>query len=772
VPDDVCAKVLSLLPNAVAYCRMLPGGPRSSDFVFLYANPAFHALTGLGPVRDKPVSVVFPGIREADPRFLDICGQVASGGEAQRFETFVESLEQWFSVWISCVKADHFLATFEVVTQRKKIEEQLRLQTLVLDQVQDHVTITDLNGIVTYVNRTEARALKRLPEERLGQHVSAYGESPKADASQQEIVDATLARGAWNGKVVNFLPDGSSIFLDLRTTLVKDETGRPVAMVGVGSDITERLKTEEALRASEERYRTAFLASLDAVNINRLSDGTYLDVNPAFLHITGYEREEVIGRTSLELNIWGDPVDRQHLIELLHNSPECLSLEARFRKKSGELLWGLMSAAVIELDGKPAILSITRDITRRKQSEEALRESQARYELALKATNDVIWDWDIRRDAQTWNVEGERAFGWSDIVQAPQSAGWWLDRVHPDDLVRVSAGFHRCLEDPGVTFWRDEYRFRRADGRYAQVLDRGNIQRDEGGGALRMVGAMVDITERKLAEAELDAYRQHLEELVAKRTAQLSAAKEAAETANVAKSAFLANMSHEIRTPLNAIAGMTNLILRSGVTPEQAARLAKIDAAGQHLLETINAILDLSKIEAGKFDLEETEVSVADLVANVASTVAERARAKRIELVTELGPVPPVLLGDPTRLKQALLNYATNAVKFTPSGSVVLRAIPQEDLGDRVFLRIEVQDTGVGIEPAVLPKLFSAFEQADNSTTRAYGGTGLGLAITKQLAQLMGGDVGVISRPREGSTFWFTVQLKKSHARTPSPSVS
>ncbi|MGB0126437.1 MAG: response regulator, partial [Rhodocyclaceae bacterium] len=420
----------------------------------------------------------------------------------------------------------------------------------------------------------------------------------------------------------------------------------------------------------------------------------------------------------------------------------------------------------------PAILSITRDITKRKRSEEALRESQARYELALKATNDVIWDWDIRHDAQTWNVEGERVFGWSDIVRAPQSAGWWLDRVHPDDLVRVSDGFHRCLEDPAVTSWRDEYRFRRADGRYAQVLDRGYIQRDDGGGALRMVGSMVDITERKLAEAELDAYRQHLEELVAERTAQLSAAKEAAETANVAKSAFLANMSHEIRTPLNAIAGMANLILRSGVTPEQAARLAKIDAAGQHLLETINAILDLSKIEAGKFALEETKVSVADLVTNVVSMVAERARAKRIELLTELGPVPPVLLGDPTRLQQALLNYATNAVKFTPAGSIVLRAIPQEDLGDRVLLRFEVQDTGVGIEPAVLPRLFTAFEQADNSTTRAYGGTGLGLAITKQLAQLMGGDVGVTSRPREGSTFWFAVQLKKTHAKMPSPSVS
>jgi signal transduction histidine kinase len=192
---------------------------------------------------------------------------------------------------------------------------------------------------------------------------------------------------------------------------------------------------------------------------------------------------------------------------------------------------------------------------------------------------------------------------------------------------------------------------------------------------------------------------------------------------NVAKSACLANILHEIRTPLNANTGTAYVIGRSGVTPEQANRLDKVDNAGQHLLESINAILDLAKIEAGKF-------------------------------VVEAAKIFNHLLGDPTKLHQALLNYATNAIKFTETGTVILRSAITEDSDDSVLVRFEVEDTGIGIDTDALPKLFSAFEQADNSMTRKYGGTGLGLTITRKLAQLMGGDAGVISAPGAGSTFW------------------
>ena len=278
----------------------------------------------------------------------------------------------------------------------------------------------------------------------------------------------------------------------------------------------------------------------------------------------------------------------------------------------------------------------------------------------------------------------------------------------------------------------------------------------------------------KLARLTADVTRLNteLEERVLARTAALDAAnrsltlaKSQAEAANLAKSAFLSNMSHEIRTPMNAIIGMAHLLRRSGVTAAQADRLDKIDAASDHLLNVINNILDLSKIEAGKLVLEDAPVSINSLLRNIDSIMAARAQDKGLKLKIESDVFPPRLYGDPTQLQQAVLNYVTNAIKFTDRGTVTLRAIKQEDSVDWVGVRFEVEDTGIGIPPEALSRLFNAFEQADNSTTRSYGGTGLGLAITKRLAELMGGDAGVESVPGVGSTFWFTARLAKTGHR-------
>ncbi len=272
-------------------------------------------------------------------------------------------------------------------------------------------------------------------------------------------------------------------------------------------------------------------------------------------------------------------------------------------------------------------------------------------------------------------------------------------------------------------------------------------------------------------EQELRDLNTQLEARVDERTVALSLAKEAAEEANRAKSIFLANMSHEIRTPLNAINGMALLIRRAGLAPEQSNRLGKLEAASEHLLEVINMVLDLSKIEAGKLVLEEAVFEPATLFENVRSMLHERVLEKHLQLICELPANLPVrLIGDQTRLQQCLLNYASNAVKFTEQGSVALRVAIQADEAEHVTLRFEVEDTGIGIAPEAQARLFNAFEQADGSTTRKYGGTGLGLAITAHIATAMGGEVGVRSEPGQGSTFWFTARLKKSlEAPAPEP---
>jgi CheY-like chemotaxis protein len=235
----------------------------------------------------------------------------------------------------------------------------------------------------------------------------------------------------------------------------------------------------------------------------------------------------------------------------------------------------------------------------------------------------------------------------------------------------------------------------------------------------------------------------------------------AAETASVAKSAFLANMSHEIRTPMNAIIGMTHLLRRDAASATQIDRLNKIENAGQHLVGIISDILDLSKIEAGRLALEEININPGALVADVASILAERAHAKGLKLLVDANRLPHGVLGDPTRIRQALLNYTTNAIKFTAQGGVTLRALLVSEDASGCLIRFEVADSGEGIAAEVQPRLFTAFEQADNSTTRQHGGTGLGLAITRRLAGLMGGEVGAASVLGVGSTFWFTARLKK-----------
>ena len=265
-------------------------------------------------------------------------------------------------------------------------------------------------------------------------------------------------------------------------------------------------------------------------------------------------------------------------------------------------------------------------------------------------------------------------------------------------------------------------------------------------------------------EAELNQHRHHLESLVEERTAALSIAKEAAESANRAKSTFLANMSHELRTPMNAIMGMTDLALRRASDAKQIDQLHKVSNASHHLLSVINNILDISKIEAERLTLEQIDFRLGGVLENLSSLLSQKASGKGLRLLIDIAPelANRSLCGDPLRLGQILLNLTGNALKFTTQGSVSIRVQISEERPADLLLRFDVSDTGIGISPEDQKRLFTAFEQANGSTTRQYGGTGLGLAICKRLAQMMCGSIGMESDPGLGSNFWFTARLRKS----------
>jgi PAS domain S-box-containing protein len=341
------------------------------------------------------------------------------------------------------------------------------------------------------------------------------------------------------------------------------------------------------------------------------------------------------------------------------------------------------------------------------------------------------------------------------------------DLLLPEDHDRLFDSMRRSAAN--MERWLVDYRIRLADGRVKWLhVDAMPEQEDD---RIVWYGFVTDITTTKALEEELEVHRSHLEELVRERTEQLEEARRVAESASLAKSSFLANMSHEIRTPMNAIIGLTGLLERNIDDPQHRDKLAKIHLAADHLLAIINDVLDISKIEAGKIQLEDIEFDLTETVTRAGDLIAGKAREKGLDFSFDLPPaIGGCLRGDPTRLAQALLNYLGNAIKFTERGGITLRASLLEQTAGTACYRFEVEDSGIGIPAPALPSLFGAFEQADRSTTRQYGGTGLGLAITRQLARMMGGDAGVDSVEGQGSRFWFTARFARSSRELSGPS--
>ena len=518
------------------------------------------------------------------------------------------------------------------------------------------------------------------------------------------------------------------------------------------------------LLANNTRFRAIF-ENVDALAIQGYTpSGTVVYWNHAAETIYGYSASEAIGAKLFDLII---PPDARQLVMgavdwMFENRTGIPAERLSLLHKNGHLVEVYSTHVVVETaEEGPLLFCLDVNLAEQAKTENALAESETRQQIILDALGEGVFGTDCDGICTFINPAALTILGFSENEVLGNNQHLLFHSRHPDGSPYLASecpvfqtmkdGRERRTEE---WFWRKSGECFPIRMTVTATLHKGTITGS--------VVAFADITEIVRTAQELRQYRNHLEEQVQLRTTQLEDARTAAEAANRAKSAFLANMSHEIRTPMNAILGMAHLMRREGVSSQQADRLDKIDHAAQHLLTIINDILDISKIEAGKLILEQVPVDIPEILSGIVTLLDERIRSRGLVLLIESDNFPELFLGDPMRITQSLINYTSNAIKFTETGSITVRAKRLKENEITATLRFEVEDTGIGINPETVGMLFDAFKQADSSTTRKYGGTGLGLAITKHLAQAMGGDAGVDSQPGHGSCFWFTVCLKKN----------
>ena len=670
----------------------------------------------------------------------------------------------------------------EMALYRHGSEARLRqseaLGRAVLDSIEAQIAVLDTHGVIVAVNEAwracaQAAAAVGGGDPTLTGVGADYLAACQADAVADLTGDAARAHHGILAVLERRLPRFS---MEYPCTSQQPRwfvmSATPLGAPGQGAvvahtDVTARKLAEIALRRKEQDL-AATLAAVPDLLFEMDAEGTYLACHSPRSELLATPPESFLGRRVGEVL---PP-------EAAATSMAALREAGVHGRASGQQIalalpqgqkWFELSVARREAAPGDAVrfMVLSRDITERKHGELALRDSEARYRKLFDSNPQPMWLYERGTLAflAVNNAAVER-YGYSH----DEFLAMTLNDIRPEaERLRLATYVHPAkqgLNEHGL--WHHQ----RKNGSLLTV-EVSSHPLDFNGHPAQLVLAH-DVTEREAAaaekerlNAELEQYRHHLEELVAVRTAELAAARLQAEQANRAKSHFLANMSHEIRTPMNAIIGLNQLMRRDGATPEQVVRLDKINSAGQHLLAVINDVLDLAKIEAGRVQLDNTDFDLGALLDNVLAIVAEPAHQKGLAVTVDTSGVPAWLHGDPMRLRQAWLNYASNAVKFTEQGSVALSARLLQDDGASLQLQFSVDDTGVGIAPEPLRRLFQDFEQADASTTRQYGGTGLGLAITRRLAQLMDGDVGAQSTPGAGSRFWFTARLGRGQGPAP-----
>ncbi|MEP6872946.1 MAG: PAS domain S-box protein [Burkholderiales bacterium] len=518
--------------------------------------------------------------------------------------------------------------------------------------------------------------------------------------------------------------------LSVQATVVRVDTSSGPASLSIFLDITARQTVEGALRRSEAMLSHLFATSPDCIALTEMASGRYAMVNPAFCRLTGFSAEEVVGRTAAELGLWHDQRAVDHLLTVLERDGRVVDLPAVFVAKSGELVSMELAAGRFVMDQRDYLVVNAHDVTESERTRMQHTAILQRASIGIAFTRDSTF--------VEANPHFERMFGWD-------SGGL---RGQPGEVVWPSAADYREIGElagpllsAGQPF-EVERRMRRRDGiefwcrLLAEAVDAADPSR---GGTIWIAE---DVTERRRLDAAL------------------AAARDAAEAASQAKSAFLANTSHEIRTPLNGLLGLARLAMREDLTDSRRREyLGQILDSAQSLAGIMSDILDVSKIEAGRLALEDTPFDLHDALRAVHHAYDSLAEVKGLSLQLVLDEsLPTTVRGDPVRVRQILSNFITNALKFTERGHVRIAAAPTAG----GLVRIKVSDTGPGVPDEMRARLFTPFSQGDSSTTRRFGGTGLGLSICRELAQLMGGRVGVESVFGEGSTFWAELPLPDS----------
>jgi two-component system sensor histidine kinase/response regulator len=598
-----------------------------------------------------------------------------------------------------------------------------------------------------------------------------------------------------------------------RAEIFRDAAGTAVSAIGTVQDITERKLAEQQLRKAYE-LQTLLLDQAPALIWRTDGNARCIWFNATWLDFTGRTLEQEQG------DGWTEgvhPDDFQHYLHYYldaFHARRPFDMEYRLKRRDGTYRW-IMDYGIPLYSGPGDFIGYIGycfDVTERKQIAAELEQYRDHLEelvawrtAELEAANRQLQMSDIRlkalfemsQQAAGMNERQLLQRGIEEAVRLTGSEIGYLHFVNDDqETIQLYTWSAETLKHCAVAYddhypismagvWAETARqrrpiihndYQRLPNRKGYPAGHAHLVRHLGVPVLEdgKVRALLGVGNKPTDYDESDEHGlqligDDLWRIVMRRRAEvaLAAAKESAEQANRAKSAFLANMSHEIRTPMNAIIGLTHLLQRSLDDPQQQEQLRKINIAARHLLAILNDILDLSKIEVGKLELEHTDFNLSAIFDYISSLTAESIKAKGLEFIQDRDDVPPDLRGDPTRLRQALLNYVSNAIKFTERGAITLRVRVLEDAGDWLQVRFEVEDTGIGLTPEQKARLFQAFEQADLSTTRQYGGTGLGLTITRRLAEMMGGEAGVESKPGVGSLFWLTARLERARDDRP-----